>query len=85
LARDSRILGTLFIALGAIGIAIGAWALLSGTPFMQQGSGCKAICGLTILTVQFLGLPAGALVGGVLWLSVGVAFSLGGYRVLNMR
>lgn len=52
---------------------------------MQQGSGCKAICGLTMLTVQFLGLPAGALVGGVLWLAVGVAFSLGGYRVLHMR
>lgn len=80
--REAKLFGYLALFLGCFCILNGAFILV-GASSQPTGLSCKAICGLTLLTTELLGSFAGSLVGGLLWMVVGAAFSFFGYGVLR--
>ena len=82
--REAKLVCAFALALGISALAISANLLLGGET-QSGGLSCKSICGLSLLVTQFLGASTGGLVGGLVWLLVGIVFTFGGYRVFRGR
>ncbi|OWQ90884.1 hypothetical protein CDN99_12040 [Roseateles aquatilis] len=69
--------------IGAAGVLMGAWRLVSPESPMPEGSGCKALCGWSLLAAEFLGATAGRWVLGGLQIALGGVLAWGGLRLLK--
>lgn len=80
--RAMKFISWCAIALGC-SCLLHAAAILFGSLASPDGTSCKVICGLALLTVEVFGAFAGALVNGLLWLGVGATFFRFGYLALR--
>lgn len=81
--REFKLFAWFALALGCAGILLGLGALLGGPLHESSGTGCKAICGLSLLLRELLGESAGAWLKGLLLLAAGLGFAWLGLRVLK--
>lgn len=81
--RERKLAGAFMLALGLLGASAGISLLFGGALPTASGTGCKALCGLAMLSAELFGERAGQHVGGLLWLTVGGAFCYFGLRVLK--
>ena len=79
--REQKLVGALLLALGLSAMFAGVRSLAFGAS--AAGDGCKAICGVMMLVAQFFGSEAGNVVGGLLWLCLGVPFVLFGWALVR--
>jgi hypothetical protein len=82
--REAKLIGRFALGLGCAAGLTGA-SILLGVSNPPEGLSCKAICGLVLIITALFGDFAGTLAGGLLWLTVSVAFCFVGYRVLNKQ
>lgn len=78
--REARLFGLFLLMLGLAALVAGTGALLSGE-LPREGLSCKAICGLSLLVSEVLGIQAGAAFGGGLLLTLGAVAALLGWRI----
>ena len=71
--KTSRVFAAFFFFLGLTGLFLGA-RLWLGAPLPNGEGTCKAICGLTMLVTTAFGDGVGYVIGGALWIGVGLAF-----------
>lgn len=80
--REKKFVGWFALALGCTSILVAA-SIFPGGAIQREGLSCKALCGIALLTTEIFGHFAGTLVGGLLWLAVGVVFCLFAFGVLK--